>query len=56
MQKINENLIQKCPKNKRNAPCCGVVNGMCEVNYDKYCIFYLKLVREHEIKSTKKTF
>jgi hypothetical protein len=41
---IDKNLIQPCPKNKKNAACSGVVNGMCEVNYNKYCIFYLKVL------------
>lgn len=51
--KINKDLIQKCPKNKKYSACCGVVNGMCEVNYDKYCVFYLKFTRNNELKTAR---
>jgi len=50
MQKINKNQIHACPKNKKNSACCGVVNGMCEVNYEKYCVFYLKFLKIKELK------
>ncbi len=47
-KKINKELIQQCPKNKKNAACSGVVNGMCEVNFNKYCIWYVKMVKESQ--------
>ncbi|MCP4481944.1 MAG: hypothetical protein GY817_03920 [bacterium] len=52
--KIDKTKIQPCPKHKKHTACSGVVDGMCEVNYSKYCIFYLMLLKkEKENAKTK---
>jgi len=35
----------QCPKHTRNGPCGGSRNGRCEVHPDKFCLWYLALIR-----------
>jgi hypothetical protein len=55
MQKIddkieNKSAIKPCPKNKKNAPCCGIFEGKCEVFNENYCVFYVAFLKNKGLK------
>ncbi len=44
----------RCPKQMRNGPCGGAIDGKCEVHPDKPCIWHLAYERANTLHMTAK--